>query len=327
MKICVFVGSRANYGRLYALLEAIDSDQELELQIIATYFIPYDECLAQRVVFKIDSLLYYDTPNNSVQNSSMLASHVSNFFENRGKPDLAVVHGDRFENLGFAVACSYNNIPLLHTEGGEESGNIDNKIRYAISALADIHCVTTEESKMRLAYKEDVFNVGSVALDLVREQKNAILSSSNVYSEPYILAMYNPCSEDTFTEFIEAVLELNKRFRVVWINPNIDPGYRDILKQVHKQGIEFIKNLSPQFFLHWLNGCLCLVGNTSAGIKEGAMLGVPYVMVGNRQYNREHDNNIVHVVCEKQHIVDKCVFTILHDEQRNKVRWKDETIF
>lgn len=292
--VLVFVGSRANFGRLKAVID------ELLLKgisfgiILGSYDLP--QYYQKYVVFKIDNLLYKDTTFNMVSSMSLVAMSITNYLSNLSRlPKLAIVHGDRFENLGFAIACSYNNIKLLHTEGGETSGNIDNKVRSAITALSDIHCTTSSHSRKSLISsgidKSKVYVVGSPAID---EVKKIDFKVCKFFSSDYILVLYNPCAKDDFDQFFRAILKISQTNKVIWVNPNIDPGYRAICKQIHaKKQIEFIKGLNPELYYRYMYNCLFMIGNSSSGIKEGAYLGVPYIMVGMRQNNRETTRNVI----------------------------------
>jgi UDP-hydrolysing UDP-N-acetyl-D-glucosamine 2-epimerase len=291
--VLVFIGSRANYGRLKAVIaELIGQNIEFGI-VLGSYDIP--EEYQKYVVFKADNLLYKDTTFNMVNSMSLVAMSITNYLSNLSRlPKLAIVHGDRFENLGFAIACSYNNIKLLHTEGGETSGNIDNKVRYAITALADIHCVTSENAGEHLIKagidENKVHVVGSPAIDEVKRMNLQTLK----HLPDIIAVLYNPCQEDDFDEFFKAILKLSHKNNIVWINPNVDPGYKMICKQVHRRKqIEFMKNLVPQEYIKVLNMCKMLIGNTSSGIKEGAYIGIPYIMVGRRQALRETASNVI----------------------------------
>jgi UDP-hydrolysing UDP-N-acetyl-D-glucosamine 2-epimerase len=291
--VLVFIGSRANYGRLKAVIDQLISNSIDFGIVLGSYDISKE--YQQYVVFRVDNLLYKDTTYNMVSSMGLVALNVTSFLSNLNRlPKLAIVHGDRFENLGFAIACSYNNIKLLHTEGGEFSGNIDNKIRMAITALADIHCVTTQNAAEHLIKagidESKVFNTGSPAIDEVKNLNLPVLK----YPSDIIAVLYNPCEEDDFDEFFKAILKLSAKYKIVWINPNIDPGYKMICKQVHaNKQIEFMKGLSVVAYFKVLNMCKMLIGNTSSGIKECAYLGIPYIMVGIRQNNREIDENVL----------------------------------
>ena len=63
------------------------------------------------------------------------------------KPDAVITVADRYETLATAVSASYLNIPLIHIQGGEISGNIDERVRHAITKLSDYHFPSTQKSK------------------------------------------------------------------------------------------------------------------------------------------------------------------------------------
>jgi UDP-hydrolysing UDP-N-acetyl-D-glucosamine 2-epimerase len=305
--IYVFIGSRANLGRLTSLVNRLKADKDINVKLITgSYnvkaFPPED------VEFSIDGLLYHDTDNNMAQTVAIMTSNLSNYLSQH-RPDAAIVHADRYENLAFAIACSYNNIPLIHTEGGEVSGNIDNKVRNAISSLADYHLVATERAKHRLSKMyTNVYNVGSPAIDYVTSIEAGL--EYPLCLTHFILVLYHPCKEDDYIEFIEAVKELSKIDKIVWINPNADPGNIALLRKIRRlKNIDFLVNLQPEVYYNYLYNCTLLLGNTSSGIKEGGYLGVPYVLVGDRQKHREVAANVIRVGCHKD-MITKTVNTI-----------------
>ena len=93
------------------------------------------------------------------------------YFENT-RPDVVIVIADRFENLSVAIAASYLNIPLIHIQGGEVTGSIDEKVRHAITKLSDIHFVSNSRAKKFLINmvknKEKIFITGCPSIDLVK---------------------------------------------------------------------------------------------------------------------------------------------------------------
>jgi UDP-hydrolysing UDP-N-acetyl-D-glucosamine 2-epimerase len=216
-------------------------------------------------------------------------SHVLNEI----KPDLVVVHGDRYEVLACATAASYMNIPILHTEGGEQTGCIDDKVRNAITALADYHCAVTMDATKRLydlvGKIENIYTTGSPAIDAVLE---ADLEDDR--TEPYMLVLHHPntTSEESIEPLIDAIAVHND-IKVVWVNPNVDAGSHDMLKKIHKQNVEFQKDLSPSEYYRLLANAKVAIGNSSSFIKEGCFLGVPAVIIGDRQDRREHGDNVV----------------------------------
>ena len=286
-KVLMFVGSRANYGRLMMVIqELVERGHYIDI-IAGSYDLPEYKSL---VKLKVDNLMYHDLVPNMVTSTSLVSLATTTYLANKfGYYDMAVVHADRYENLGFAVACSYNNVPLLHTEGGELTGNIDNKVRHAITALADIHCVATVDSyKHIIAHQKYI--VGSPAIDYVKSME----LEKNKPTKDYILVLYNPADNETVKPLLDAVMVMSNLHKIKWVNPNFDPGYKKTCFMAHSnKNIEFVKGLSPDEYYKLLYNSKMLLGNTSSGIKEGSYLGIPYVLVGDRQQNREVGLNVI----------------------------------
>lgn len=301
-KICFFIGSRANYGRLKMVIdEAIRKGLYVEI-ILASQGIDV-RTYQDNIVLSIDGLMYNDTHSNMVFTTSIVADHVSNYFA-KHRPDVCIVHGDRYECLGFAIAASFNNCLLFHTEGGEITGSIDNKIRNAISALADVHFVPSVRAEMRLKKIHNpntIYNVGSPAIDYI---KSLDLRFPDDMPE-YGLIVYHPNTTklENIAGFITAVNKISEKIRLYWVAPNVDPGSKRILKELHRiDKITFLKNLSPEHFYTYMYNANFILGNTSAGIKEGGYMGVPYILIGDRQFIRDRGENVIHSTCDAAEI-------------------------
>jgi len=251
------------------------------------------------VVYQIDNRMMNDSIYNMTTSISIIIAQIGAFLKNNTKYTRAIVHADRFENLGAAIAFSYCGLKLYHTEGGEDTGCIDDKVRNSISALADIHLVTSEEARRKLLRmgKDNIHVVGSIALD----QVSVFLKTMSMPpGGGYILVLYHPVTDgyEDHRPFVEAMKTLAKKYRIIWIEPNGDPGSRkiiDSIKELKDINIDFIKTANSYAYLTMLYNCACLVGNTSSGIKEGGFMGVPYIMYGDRQKNREVDSNVIRV--------------------------------
>ncbi len=289
-KVLVFVGSRANYARLKSVLIAIEGHPKLELQLVTGA-----SAIDLPMPFTPDAQIQCLVDGDNLQSMTLTCALVLAQFGavcERLQPDIVLVHADRHEVLPVALTASYMNIPLAHTEGGEITGTIDEKVRHAITKLADIHFPVTELSRQRIIrmgeYPDMVFTVGSTALDTITG-----IDLSNNRTEPYIVVLHHPntTKQEDFGKLVGAMNELP--IHVVWVNPNTDPGSKAMLKLIHRQNVEFVKNLPPEEFARLLYNCECAVGNSSSFIKEGAYLGVPAVLVGERQGGREHGSNVV----------------------------------
>lgn len=298
-KALIFIGSRSNYGRLYQLICRMAKEYKVSLCLACTGVdLKLPLYMEELVAVKIRADMRSDTDCNMSTTMSLVALQVQNFLVNNYF-DVAVCHGDRFETLGFAVACSFAKIPLVHMEAGEYSGNIDNKIRWAISALADLQLAPTWVSNSNLkdlGIGKNYF-VGSPAVEYIKRNIGKFYKR---VQRKYVLVLYHPTDSKELNVLLK-FLDLIQDEYVIWVNPNIDPGNKGIVEKIrefekkHKFNFKFEKNLPLDEYLTRLANCKFLIGNTSSGIKEAAVLEKWYIMFDNRQQNRECDNNVIKV--------------------------------
>lgn len=291
-KICIVATSRANYARLKSVIKAVKKHPELELQLVKGA-----SALEIKTEYEPDAVIQCLVEGDNHQamtlTTGLFITQLGNMFD-RLKPDFVLVHGDRYEVLGVALTAAYMNISIGHTEGGEITGTIDERVRHAVTKLADVHFVVTDLARKRVIAMgerpEMVFTVGSTALDSLTN-----INLSNNRKEPYMVILHHPntTKHEDISELIYAINCIN--MHKVWVNPNVDAGSKAMLKLIHQQDVEFVKNLPPEEYARLIYNCKCLVGNTSSGIKEGAFLGVPYVCVGDRQKGREKGPNVLEV--------------------------------
>lgn len=307
-KILLFIGSRANWGRLKSVCKAITEHPDLSLQLIlgASF---YDAEVEFPVDARIQCLIRGDDHEAMALTTGILLTKVSQELV-RLKPDIVLVHGDRYEVLAVAQAAAYMNIPLAHTEGGEVTGCIDDKVRNAITALADIHFAVTSKSAAWIqGLRNDfppIYTVGSTALDSIKH-----IRDMNITKHNKIVVLYHP--ETSINESVdELLISLWYCNNVIIVNPNVDSGSNKLLDKFHKTDFEFAKNLDTEEYAILLKGCRLLVGNTSSGIKEGSFLGVPYVCVGNRQNGREKDKNTYSVSMTAENILEVIKYQLNH---------------
>lgn len=326
-KICVVVASRANYGRVKHLMRAIQDHPDLELQLIVGASTLLERFGRAINVIRADGFtplrsIHYviegETLATQAKSTGLGIVELSSAFEDL-QPDMVVTVADRFETMATAIAATYLNIPLVHLQGGEVSGNIDDRVRHAITKLADIHFVASEMSAQRvISMGEDpryVFNYGCPAMDVLVHED---LSISNErmgqylgvgrpldWNKPYILMVQHPVTTsyghgfDEVSESLYALKAIPDIQKVVmW--PNVDAGSDDVSKGIRhfrefnmKEPIYYYKNFSPEDYARVINNAVCCVGNSSSFIREAAFLGVPAVIVGDRQQGREHGNNVV----------------------------------
>jgi len=336
-KICAVITARPSYSRVKTLLQAIKDHPDLELQLVvagsalldrygnAVTFIEKDGFTINEKVFMV---LEGENKTAMAKTTGLGVMELANVFYNL-EPDAVLTIADRFETIATSIAAAYQNIPLIHLQGGEVTGNIDEKVRHANTKLADIHFVTSEDAKQRvIKMGEDeqyVFNTGCPSVDLAKEIVNDPGLNFNPaeryggvgvdidYKKPYLVVMQHPVT----TEYTQAKTDILKTLRVIdalqiptyWFWPNVDSGadgtsngIRSYREKNNPKNIRFFKNMEPTDFLKLIYNSKCLIGNSSVGIRECAYLGIPVVNIGTRQNRRLRGDNVIDVNYQEQAI-------------------------
>src|SRR6187455_88960 len=157
-KVCVFIGSRANYSSIKSVLRAVRRHPALTLQLIVGASALLDrfgsvvdviEADGFVVDAKVTMIVEGETPVTMAKSTGLGLLELPTLFEML-KPDIVITVGDRFETMATAVAGAYMNIPLAHTMGGEVTGTIDESIRHAITKLAHVHFPANRDAADRI---------------------------------------------------------------------------------------------------------------------------------------------------------------------------------
>ena len=336
-KVCVVVNSRANYGRIKSVLRAIQKNPDLDLILIvgASALLWRFGNVAEQIRedgFQIDAVVYSivegENPTTMAKSTGMGIMELATQFENL-KPDVVITVADRFETISTAIASSYMNIPLAHTQGGEVTGSIDESVRHAITKLAHIHFPATEKARdniIRLGEDpEKVFLTGCPAIDIVADldltppddllkRYRGVGPDLDIH-KPYLVVLQHPVTTeygsgfDQINETLKAIRSI--RMQTIWLWPNVDAGSDSISKGLRMfrenekpDYAHFYRHFSVEDYARLITNCACLIGNSSSGIREGSFLGVPAVDIGTRQANRERANNCVNVSYNHKEIED-----------------------
>lgn len=326
-KICVVITARPSYSRVKTALYAINEHTGLELQLVVAGSALLDRYgsavnIIEKDGFKINAKVF-----NILEGENLTAAakttgigilELSTVFDNL-KPDIVVTIADRFETMATAIAASYMNIPLAHIQGGEVTGNIDEKVRHSITKLADYHFVASEGAKTRvikLGENPDmVFNTGCPSIDIAANvlknpdfnfnplEKYGGVGAGIDISKEYLVVLQHPVtneyeqSRQHIMETLNAINEL--AIQTFWFWPNVDAGsdgtskgIRFFRENYHPKHIHFFKNMEPNDFLKLLINSKCLIGNSSVGIRECSFMSVPVVNIGSRQNSRERGKNV-----------------------------------
>ncbi|MEM1119366.1 MAG: UDP-N-acetylglucosamine 2-epimerase [Bacteroidota bacterium] len=334
-KICVVITARPSYSRIKSALSAIHEHPDLELLLVVAASALLGKYGAAVRVIEKDGFSIAAKVFNVVEGGTLAAQakttglgilELTTIFENL-QPDAVVTVADRFETMSTAIAATYLNIPLVHVQGGEVTGNIDEKVRHAITKLADLHLVASKKARERVIkmgeVESKVFHTGCPSIDLAHRiyyngsldfnpyQRYGGVGEKPDFAEGYIVVMQHPVtteyeqSRKQALTTLEAVNELT--LPTFWFWPNVDAGsdgtsnaIRSFRENNEQQHIHFFKNMTPSDFLKILKHSNCLIGNSSVGIRESAYLGVPVVNIGSRQNGRERGRNVMDVnYCKK----------------------------
>ena len=356
-KVCVVVGSRANYSSIKSALRAVRDHSKLELQLVVgasalldrygtvADLIEADGFEAEEKVFM---LIEGETPATMAKSTGLGLLELPTVFDRLG-PDVVLTVGDRFETIATALAASYMNIPLAHTMGGEVSGNIDESIRHAVTKFANLHFPASEDAAERIVRMgEDpstVHVVGCPRIDLAADVLGQAgdglgdllqfgVGGTFDLNSPFLLVSQHPVTteygdgEEQITETLTAVQALDLPAVVLW--PNADAGAEHVARGIRKfreheddSKLHFFKNLPAEDYLRLMRGTACLVGNSSSAIREGAFIGTPAVNIGPRQDGRHRGTNVIDVDYDRGAIVEAVRSQVDHGPYESEAIYGD----
>jgi len=328
--IAVTTGTRADYGILRPVLQAIKKSHKLKLELVATgmhlsekHGKTVDEI--KRDGFAISkSIEFLPRRDTNYDMSVALGKGIisfSNVFR-KIKPDINLVLGDRDEMLASTIAAYHMNIPNAHIHGGDRSkGGIDEYNRHAITKMSNIHFAASKKSYSRILKMGEnpkfVFHTGSPSIDEIKQ--NSITSKKEIekkykmkFDGDEILLLQHPVttqadqSKSQIVQTLEALSII--RNPVIAIAPNSDAGNREIFSNLDKYSkkydfIRVFSTLPRSDFLGFLKNCRVFLGNSSSGMIEASYFNTPVVNIGIRQEGREGGHNIVNVKSSKNDIL------------------------
>jgi len=315
-KIVFISGTRADFGKLKPLIRAVDRHEAFDCAIFATgMHMLYRYGMTVEEIHKAGFTNIF-TFMNQVHGEPMemvLANTINGLsrYVHEYHPDMIIVHGDRVEALAGATVGALRNTLVGHVEGGELSGTVDELIRHSVTKLAHIHFVTNEEAKRRLIQlgeqTEAIHVIGSPDIDVMISGELPDLTETkdyyNIVFDRYALVLYHPVTtepgqiEIQVHEFVDALLEHNGNYIVIY--PNNDSGSEKIFKEYKRlndrENFRVFPSLRFEYFLTLLKNAGFIIGNSSAGIHEAPVFGVPTINIGNRQQNRFSHQSIINV--------------------------------
>ena len=327
-RVLFITGTRAGYGKIKSLMKRMDASPEYEvyvyvsgMHLLAKYGSTYKEVLKDKYQNVHVAFGQQYTQNMSYNMGNVLMS-LSAYVE-QISPDMILVHGDRIDALAGAVTGALNNILVAHIEGGEISGTIDDSIRHAVSKFAHLHFVCNEEAKNRIIQlgepQENIYVIGSPDIDVMMGEELPDIEEVKQYYDiefdKYGIFMYHPVTtevdelQEHMDEIVAALKASQKKFVVIY--PNNDLGTDIILRKIGRElegeeNFRVFPSIRFEYFLTLLKKASVIIGNSSAGIRESGVYGIPAIDIGTRQqgrYSIRKLKNIQHVTENRDEIL------------------------
>lgn len=328
MRIVCSITARPSFSRIESVLRVLQASSEVELTVLvscsalAAEYGEISKIIKAKgyEICELHTLAHGDGYQDVCTTAGETLKQVGVYLANN-RPDFLITVADRFETLSVAAAAANQNIPIIHIQGGEISGNIDERIRHSVTKLSDYHFVATQKARLRLIAMgenpSNVFNYGCPSLDLVRnmplmsrsETISKINAAGNGYSldveDEFLVCLAHPETEEVgsnaeyFSQLLTALKFLNMPTIYFWPNMDIDSRraskvirqFREFEESQYR--VRFVKNVESDLFLNLVKNSRCLIGNSSAGLREAGFLGAAVVNIGQRQRGRERDGNVV----------------------------------
>ena len=313
-KICVVTGTRAEYGLLYWLMKEIESDRDLELQLIVTgmhlspeFGLTYKEIEKEfKIGKKIEMLLSSDTPIGISKSMGLAQISFAEAYEEL-KPDIVVVLGDRNEIFSAVSSAMIARVPIAHLHGGETTeGAFDESIRHSITKMSHLHFTATDEYKNRVIQLGEetnrVFNVGGLGIDNIKKLKllskiefeesiNFKLNKRNIIVTFHPVTLEESTASQQFQNLLNSIDKLEDT-NIIFTKANSDTDGRVINKMIDSYVIKnyhksvAFTSLGQLRYLSALQYIDAMVGNSSSGLAEAPSFKIGTINIGDRQKGR-----------------------------------------
>lgn len=343
-KILFLTGTRADYGKLKSLMVKVDEHPKFELSVFITgmhmlskYGSTFREIEKDGFnnIYKFINQSDYSSMDIALSNTILgLSNYVAEL-----NPDLIVIHGDRLEALAGAVVGAFNNIKVAHIEGGEVSGTIDESIRHAITKFSHFHFVANEEAKIRVSQlgekEESIYIIGSPDIDIMYSTDlpslEQVRSRYDIDFTDYSILMYHPVTteidklEKNVENLVDAIIKSELNYIVIY--PNNDIG-TDIILEEYKRfagnpRIKLFPSIRFEYFLTLLKHSGFIIGNSSAGVREASVYGIPSINVGQRQQGRARQNSGKYIF----NVSDNSKEIVNDIKEVNKISFQPDSFF
>jgi UDP-N-acetylglucosamine 2-epimerase (hydrolysing) len=312
-RVLFISGTRADYGKLKPIIDATANTPGFEVHIAVTGMHMLPEYGLTRIevernlhceIHPFDNFLAQghlaDSFAHTVSGLNKIISEI--------KPDLVMVHGDRMEALAGATSAMFNHVLIGHIEGGEISGTLDETMRHAITKLSNFHFVSNEDAQKRIIQMGEnplnIYRIGSPEADVMMSEELpeliTVKDHYNITFDEYGILIFHPDSHELLGVrehaklLVDSIIDLNENFIVIL--PNSDPFSEEIKSQyLRLKGLPnftFFPSMRFEYYLSALKSARFLIGNSSSGVREAPIYGIPSLDLGKRQENRSSAKSI-----------------------------------
>lgn len=327
-RIAIVTGSRADYGLLHPLMDALRDADDFTLHVIATgmhlapeFGLTYHaiEQDGFHIDARVEMLLSSDTPRGVAKSVGLGVIGFADALATL-QPDILIVLGDRFEILAAVQAALFARIPVAHIAGGDiTEGAVDDAIRHSISKMSHLHFVTNADAAHRVRQLgEDprhIFTVGSPGIDnlkrttlLSRAQLEAALGLR--FGKRTLLVTFHPSTLEAtpadaqLQELFAALDGLGTETGLIFTKPNADMGGRDLARLIDdyvatREHAAAFTSLGGQRYYSLIAQADAVVGNSSSGLYEVPSFGKPTVNIGDRQKGRLRAASVIDCAPER----------------------------
>ena len=323
-KIIFVTGTRADFGKIKPLINKLQTNKFLEVFIFATgmhQLKKYDYTYKEIEKSGFKNIFNFINQNENDSMDHVFAKTVTGFsdYVKEFDPNMIIVHGDRIESLAAATVGCLNNKLVAHIEGGEVSGTIDEMLRHSITKLSHFHFVSNNESKKRLIQMGEmdnrIFVIGSPETDIISSSDlpsiNKVKRYYDINFDNHAVLLFHPVTTENdkinnqINELLDVLIKDSKRNYVV-IHPNNDLGAENILNAYSRlnglNNFRLLTSMRFEYYLVLLKNADFLIGNSSSGVRETPLLGVPSINIGSRQHMRNKSSTIINCSYSKDSI-------------------------
>jgi len=342
-KILIITERRADYSRFKPILQLIKKSKFLDYVLVVTgthllktHGLTINEIKKDkfRINYQIKSFFSSNTDDgeNMINAIANVLKKISLIIK-KSNPNIILTGFDIGANFALTVAGAHLNIPVVHIQGGEVTGSIDESLRHSMSKFSNYHLVANLDAKIRLIkmgeQKNKIFIVGCPSLDalfqepFLTDREINIRFKINCKKKFFIVIQHPVTTEQKFSknQILETIKAIKKtREQALFILPNNDSGHSDIVNEIKKNNLNWSESLSLSEYRSLLARASILIGNSSSGIHEAASFKLPVINIGTRQNGRLQPRNVVNADYNAKDILNKIKFCLNNYKYINSLK-------